>query len=89
MKQEVVFKSKRNADIKTIFDFENQTLIIERAGAEKTFKIETSEVYTWKCLKTKMKAYNGAEGLYNFFNEEHFSCWIISSLEAIMGVKNG
>lgn len=36
---------------------------------KKTFKVEDSSEYTFKCLKTKIKANKGADGLLSFMQK--------------------
>lgn len=44
------------------FDFKNNTFTI----GNKTFKVEQNSEFTFKILKTKIKAIDGIEGFYNF-----------------------
>ena len=58
-----------NAKFKNIildFDFTNSTLIINE---KKKFKIERDHEFTYKFLKTKIKAIDGINGLYKHIKE--------------------
>ena len=48
------------------FDFENNRLII---NDKKTLKVENDYEYTYKFMKTKIKAIDGINGLYKHIKE--------------------
>lgn len=48
------------------FDFENNKLTI---NDKKTLKVENDYEYTYKFMKTKVKAIDGINGLYNHIKE--------------------
>ena len=48
------------------FDFENNKLII---NDKKVLKVENDCEYTYKFMKTKVKAIGGIDGLYKFIKE--------------------
>lgn len=47
------------------FDFDNNTITVNN----KTKKVEKDNTYTYKILKTKIKAVNGLVGLYNHITQ--------------------
>lgn len=66
------------------FDFDNNTVTI----GNKTYKIEACSDYTFKVLKTKIKAINGIQGFYKFIVEamhvdSPFNTSVYSLLEKI------
>lgn len=48
------------------FNFEDNTLTLKKENKDKIFKIEESEDYTYKILKSKIKAIQGVKGLFKF-----------------------
>lgn len=58
-------------------DSRNDCIIIQKITPEykpgdsvkKVFRVEDSSEYTFKCLKTKIKADKGADGLLNFMQK--------------------
>lgn len=51
------------------FDFENSTITVNN----RTLKVETDREFTYKVLKTKIKAINGIKGLYKHILESMHS----------------
>ena len=47
------------------FNYKNNTITL---NDQKTKKVEEDSEYTFKVLKTKIKAINGTKGLYTFIN---------------------
>lgn len=59
-------EDKQFKPINLKFDFENNKLII---NDEKILKVENNHEYTYKFMKTKIKAIDGIEGLYKHIKE--------------------
>lgn len=59
-------KDEQFKPINLKFDFENNKLII---NDKKTLKVENDYDYTYKFMKTKVKAINGIDGIYKHIKE--------------------
>lgn len=56
---------QRVKNLMVYFDFDNSTITVNG----RTLKVEADREYTYKVLKTKVKAINGIEGLYKHILE--------------------
>lgn len=52
----------------------NDLLVFTKDGQRKVVKIEDNREFTYKAMKTKIKAIGGAEGLYEFCSDEFWDC---------------
>lgn len=74
--------------IEVYFDFEKSTFTV----GNKTYKVEHNSEFTFKVLKTKIKAIDGIDGFYKFVEKSNtikspFNCTFFNALKRIGGLE--
>ena len=81
------FEGEIRNTIELSFDFENSTFTV----GNKIYKVERNSEFTFKVLKTKIKAIDGIEGFYKFVSgcntvKSPFNCTFFNCLQRAGGL---